>query len=55
VSTFWDVSGGVKLSFHAGAWTIDAKVDAFLYRFLDFARLDGRNAIVADVGVGLAW
>jgi hypothetical protein len=55
LATFWNVSGGVKLAWHSGGWTADAKVDAFLYRFVDFARLDGRNAVVGEVGVGFSW
>ncbi len=52
VATFWDAGGGVKLACTFGGWTVDAKLEAFLYRFRDFARLDGRTAVIADLGVG---
>jgi hypothetical protein len=55
VATFWNLGGGFKLSSTWGGWTVDAKVDAFLYRFLDFARLDGRTAVVGDLGVAYTW
>jgi hypothetical protein len=55
LATSWNAGGGVKLAWHRGRWTVDAKADATLYRFVDFARLDGRSAIVVELGGGLAW
>ena len=55
LSTFWDAGGGVKLGFRGDTWHADAKVDGLYYRFIDFSRLDGRVAIVADVGGGVRW
>lgn len=55
LSTFWDVGGGPKVAWRSGAFTLDAKVDATTYRFLDFARLGGRVAIVADLGAAVQW
>ncbi len=55
LSTFWDLGGGPKLAWHEGPFTLDAKVEATTYRFLDFARLEGRVAVVADLGLGVQW
>ena len=55
LSTFWDAGGGLKLGMHGTHWRADVKVDALYYRFLDFAYLDGRIALVADVGGGVRW
>lgn len=55
LSTFWDVGGGPRLAWRSGPFTLDAKVDATTYRFADFARLAGRVAVVAAVGLGAAW
>ena len=55
LSTFWDAGGGLKLGLHGEHWRADVKVDALYYRFLDFAYLDGRLALVADVGGGVQW
>jgi Protein of unknown function (DUF3570) len=55
LSTFWDAGGGVKLGLHGEHWKVDVKVDALYYRFLDFAFLDGRIAVVGDVGGGVQW
>lgn len=55
LSAFWDLGGGVKLSYEGEHWKIDLKVDATRYEFMNFARLQGRVAIVADLGVSLNW
>jgi hypothetical protein len=55
LSTFWDTGGGVKVGWHSEHWRVDAKIDGLYYRFLDFARLDGRVALVTDIGAGVQW
>jgi hypothetical protein len=55
LSTFWDAMGGVKLAYLGDSWELDAKVDAIVYRFEDYARLRGRVAIVSGLGVTWRW
>ncbi len=55
LSTFWDAGGGLKLGFRGDNWRADAKIDGLYYRFIDFSRLAGRVAMVADVGAGVKW
>ena len=55
LSTFWDAGGGLKVGWHGERWSLDAKVEATYYGFLDFARLASRVAIVTDLGAGFAW
>ena len=55
LGTFWDAGGGVKLGWHAGGLAIDLKVEGIYYRFLDYAYLQGRAALVSDVGASYAW
>lgn len=55
LSTFWDAGGGIKLGFRGDVWHASAKVDGIYYRFVDFSRLDGRVAVVADLGGGVRW
>ena len=55
LGSFWDVGGGLKLARSIGPATLDAKVSGIYYRFLDFARLEGRVAIVTTGGVAWQW
>lgn len=55
LSTFWDAGGGVRFAWHGEHLEIAAKADATYYRFLDFARLAGRVAIVTGGGVTWQW
>lgn len=55
LGTFWDAGAGVKLSWTGERWAFDAKVDGTYYRFLDFARLDGRVALVTAGGIRWSW
>lgn len=55
LSTFWDAMGGLKLAYLGKSWDLDAKVDAIVYRFEDYARLRGRVAIVWGLGVTWRW
>jgi hypothetical protein len=55
LSTFWDAMGGLKLAYLGESWDLDAKVDAIVYRFEDYARLKGRVAIVSGLGVTWRW
>jgi hypothetical protein len=55
LSTFWDATAGVKLAWHGERLTLDAKVDGTYYRFLDFARLAGRVAVVTSGGLTWTW
>ncbi len=55
LSTFWDALVGIKLGLHFGVVSVDAKVDVIYYAFQDFARLSERAAVVADIGLGVAF
>ena len=55
LSTFWDAMGGLKLGYVGDSCDLDAKVDAIVYRFYDYARLRGRVAIVSGLGVTWRW
>ena len=55
LGTFWDAGGGAKVGWHVGGLSIDAKIDGVYYRFLDYAYLDGRAALVSDVGAAYTW
>ncbi|MBI2894303.1 MAG: DUF3570 domain-containing protein [Deltaproteobacteria bacterium] len=55
LATFWDVEGGLKLGWSSGPFAIDAKADAIVYRFVDFARLEGRVALVSSLGAAFTW
>jgi len=57
LATFWNLGGGIKAGWHSPGerWTVDAKVEGIYYRFVDYARLDGRVALVTSGGVGLRW
>ena len=55
LATFWDAGGGVKLGWRRGRWVVDGKADGTYYRYLDFARLAGRAALVVELGAGVSW
>ena len=55
LSTFSDGMAGLKLGYTGESWDLDAKLDAIVYRFEDYARLRGRVAIVSGVGVTWRW
>jgi hypothetical protein len=55
LSTFWDAMGGLKLAYSGDSWDLEAKTDAIVYRFDDYARLRGRVAIVSGLGVTWRW
>ncbi len=55
LSTFWDAGGGVKLAWYGDAVEIGVKIDGSYYRFLDFARLAGRVAVVTGGGITWRW
>ena len=55
LSTFWDGMAGVKLGYAGESWDLDAKIDAIVYRFEDYARLRGRVAIVTGLGATWRW
>jgi hypothetical protein len=55
LSTFWDAMGGVKLGYTGDSWDLEAKTDAIVYRFDDYARLRGRVAIVSGLGATWRW
>lgn len=55
LSTFWDAGGGIRLAWHGDHLEIAAKADATYYRFLDFARLAGRVAVVTGGGITWQW
>ena len=55
LSTFWDAMGGVKLGYTGDSWDLEAKADAIVYRFDDYARLRGRVAIVSGLGATWRW
>lgn len=55
LSTFWDAMGGGKLGYTGDSWDLEAKVDAIVYRFEDYARLRGRVAIVSGLGATWRW
>jgi hypothetical protein len=55
LSTFWDAMGGLKLAYLGESWDLEAKVDAIVYRFEDYARLRGRVAIVSGLGATWRW
>lgn len=55
LSTFWDAGGGIKIAWVGERLELDAKVDGTYYRFVDFARLAGRVAVVTGGGVTWRW
>lgn len=55
LSTFWDAGGGIKLAWVGERLELDAKIDGTYYRFVDFARLAGRVALVTGGGVTWRW
>jgi hypothetical protein len=55
LSTFWDAGGGIRVAWHGEHVEIAAKADGTYYRFLDYARLAGRVAIVTGGGVTWQW
>ncbi len=55
LSTFWDAGGGIKLAWTGERLDLDVKIDGSYYRFLDFARLAGRVALVTGGGVTWRW
>jgi len=55
LSTFWDAMGGAKIAYRGDSWDLEAKSDAIVYRFDDYARLRGRVAIVSGLGVTWRW
>ncbi len=55
LSAFWDLGGGVKLSYEQESWRIDLKVDATRYEFMNYARLEGRVSIVSNLGATINW
>jgi len=55
LSTFWDAMAGLKLGYAGESWDLEAKTDAIVYRFEDYARLRGRVAVVSGLGVTWRW
>lgn len=55
LGTFWDAGGGAKLSWTGERLALDLKLDGIYYRFLDFARLEGRVALVTSGGIRWSW
>jgi hypothetical protein len=55
LSTFWDAGGGAKAALRLGPLVLDAKADVVYYRFQDYARLEGRLAVVGELGATVAW
>jgi hypothetical protein len=57
LATSWNLGGGLKMSWRSAAErvSVDAKVEGIYYRFVDYARLDGRVALVTSAGLGLRW
>jgi hypothetical protein len=55
LSTFWDGMAGLKVAYLGESWDLDAKCDAIVYRFEDYARLRGRVAVVTGLGVTWRW
>jgi uncharacterized protein DUF3570 len=55
LSTFSDAMGGLKLAYLGDSWDLDAKLDAIVYKFDDYARLHSRVAIVSGLGVTWRW
>ncbi len=55
LSTFWDIGAGIKVAFRHGPFHVDLKAHGQLYRFQNFAPLEGRVALIADLGLGVAW
>lgn len=55
LSTFWDIGTGVSAAWHFGDWTLDTSMDGFYYRYVDFALLDQRFALLTAVGLRFEW
>lgn len=55
LSTFWDALGGIKVGYAGESFDVDAKVDGIYYKFADYARLEGRVALVTSLGVTWRW
>lgn len=55
LSTFTDAMAGIKLGWAGATVQVEAKADAILYEFADYARLKGRVAVVSGVGVTWRW
>jgi len=55
LSTFTDAMAGVRLGWTGETFEVEAKADAILYEFADYARLRGRVAIVSGLGVTWRW
>jgi len=53
LGTLWTDLAGVKLSWRVLSVELEAKVDAFRFRYLDFAPLASRSG--ANVGFGVSW
>jgi hypothetical protein len=55
LATFSDVMAGVKLGWTGETFEVEAKADAIVYEFADYARLRGRVAVVSGLGVTWRW
>ena len=55
LSNFYDLGGGGRVAWRHGSWTVDGKLDAIYYRFLNFAPLQRRLAFVAGLGTSFTW
>ncbi len=55
LGTFWDAGGGLRLLLHIRSLTIDGKVEGIYYKFLDFAPLPQRTALITSLGLNWPW
>lgn len=55
LATFWDAGGGLKVAWLGDHLELNLRADGVYYRFLDFARLAGRVAIVTGGGATWRW
>ncbi|MEO8549131.1 MAG: DUF3570 domain-containing protein [Kofleriaceae bacterium] len=55
LATFTDVMAGLKLGWTGETFAVEAKTDAILYEFADYARLKGRVAVVTGLGATWRW
>jgi hypothetical protein len=53
LGALWTELLGARAAWRAGAFVLEAKVDVFRFRYLDFAPLAARSG--ANVGVGVSW
>lgn len=55
LSQLWNAGAGLKAVFYLGRFTLDAKVDAVHYEFLEFSRLPYRDAVISGLGARMSW